>query len=1190
MNGKNLSLKFLLLAAVVVLLGWSLWERGVATGIDLRGGHSLVFQLRTPQTEIRRIDEQLENVEAQLAEVEDQQRREDLLETRQRLESERERYEQQAAGVSGDLVQQVIRVVRERIDPQGLLNLEIRPVGEDRLEIRMPAARPEATEAKNQYLRALDELQQNNIQRTQLRRLVALDEQRRAEEIERLARGDEELEALLTEVVEANDAVSEARSAVNEAQQTRDRAIAEGADEDRLEELEEKLQAARADLANAEAAYHEKLGQLRDKNVSVERLQQVLNQYLSSREAEALRKTDPDKARQQQRAFERQLERLKEQYPERADEIQRVADLYIDWAERRETLDDPEDLKRLIAKSGVLEFRIAPFRPDRNEEFKLEESERDRYLRTLQDEGPEAARRRDEPFAWFPVRNPERIPRSLILADHAGETYVLLSNQPGTTLLRDPADPTRWQLDTAWVGRDDLGRPVVMFEMDSRGADLFGSLTSANIGKQMAVLLDDEVYSAPTIESTISRRGQISGDFTPADANELARILKAGSLPAKIIPDPVSQRSFGPGLGEENRRLGIRAAYAGLIAVAVFMLIYYLLAGLIANVALVLNVILVLGVMSVVSAVFTLPGIAGIILTIGMAVDANVLIFERLREEQERGQSLRMALKNAYERAFSAIFDANITTLLVCAILFVVFDWVGMQEVRGFAITLGLGVVFSMFTALVFTRWVFQVLLKAGLLKNRVIMLKLIGTPKVNWMGKRYLFWGLSTAMMVLGISSLVWQGADIWGIEFSSGSETVLELEDDALIGGELPNDKLIRDRFLAQAREMAADDPKYATLSETAKVEKIITERQPDELLEDYDSNGDGTISRREWTGAGLSEEFFAKVDVDDDGRLARDEMRRNLPSMQYQVATTETNTALILDVARAAFGEQLRYRPECDFTIAEDTYIPEMDVQLTGRTTRITPALTEQAGAAYQDELSDHEDGLLMVFAEVDPPITTADLTQRHRELLLQPDFAGEVVMPEILGITPAGEETYSAFAILVPRPDQPVSMDSLASKQLDLTRAAMERKESLVTTNFDAAVAAQTTQYAIAAVILSWLAIVGYLWLRFGSVRWGLAAVVCLVHDTVIVIGLVAAAGWLHDTWLGNALAITPFKIDLAMVAAILTVIGYSVNDTIVVFDRIRENRGKLTKVTAPAINSSINQVLSRTLLTSGTTFI
>ncbi len=1190
MNGKNLLLKFALLGALVLVLGWTLYAQGLDLGIDLRGGHSLVFQLRTPDTEIDRIDEQIDSVDAEIERVTDEQERAELLETRQRLLRERQRFEEQAAGVAGDLVQQAIRVIRDRIDPQGLLNLEMRPVGDNRLEIRMPAASPQTVEARNSYTAALDELQEQNIQRAHIRRLIAMQPDQRPEEIRRLARGDEEVADLLGEVVAVNDEVEEARRQVNAADEARDEAIRADADEQRLETLEQELQQARDRLADAEAEYHGALSKLWDTNVPIDRFQQILGEYLSRREAEAIGRTDPDRVRRQRENFEENLEQLKDSYPGRAEQIQRVADLYIKWAEQRETLGDPEDLRRLIAQAGVLEFRIAPFQPGSNEEFELSSSERDRYVRLLQEEGPDAVRRRDEPYAWYPIRGDERISGRLVRADYAGRRYVLLSNQPDTTLLRDPRDPTRWQLDSAGVGRDDRGQPMVRFTMDARGADLFGSLTSANIGNHMAVVLDDEVYSAPVIQSVISRQGQITGQFTPAEANELARILQAGSLPARVDPEPVSQRSFGPGLGDENLRAGIRAAYAGIIAVAVFMLVYYLLAGLIANAALALNVVLVLGVMSLVGAVFTLPGIAGIILTIGIAVDANVLIFERLREEQERGQSMRMAIKNAYERAFSAIFDANITTLMVCAILFVVFDWVGMQEVRGFAITLGLGVVFSMFTALVVTRWIFQLLHRAGLLKDRVIMLKLIGVPKVNWMGKRYLFWGISAGMMVLGIASLVWQGDEIWGIEFSAGSETVLELEDDALIDGELPNDRLIRERFLGQAGEMAAEDPTYRRLSETARVERLIRHGQADEMLDRYDTDDDGVISLEEWTAAGRDEEFFRKIDTEGDGRLTREELQRNLPSLSYQVATTETDSSLILDVARSAFGHQLRYRPASDFEFASDDYIEQMGVQLTGETTPITSRLIREADAAFREELQDHEDGLLMVVRNVDPPVTRADVIERHRELLLQPDFAGEVVMPEVLGLEPAGDDGYSALAVLVPQRERAVAMDAFSGRQLSFTREALQRQESLVTTNFDAAIAAQTTQYAIAAVMLSWLAIVGYLWLRFGSARWGLAAVVCLVHDTIIVVGLVAASGWLFDTWLGGLLGIGSFKIDLAMVAAILTVIGYSVNDTIVVFDRIRENRGKLPTVTEPVINASINQVLSRTLLTSGTTLM
>ena len=160
---------------------------------------------------------------------------------------------------------------------------------------------------------------------------------------------------------------------------------------------------------------------------------------------------------------------------------------------------------------------------------------------------------------------------------------------------------------------------------------------------------------------------------------------------------------------------------------------------------------------------------------------------------------------------------------------------------------------------------------------------------------------------------------------------------------------------------------------------------------------------------------------------------------------------------------------------------------------------------------------------------------------------------------------------------------------SSEETRLLTAAMETEDAMVLTSFDASIAGQTAQLAIVVVVLSWLAIIAYLWLRFGSVQWGLAAVICLIHDVIIVVGLVALSGWVYGKF-GTVAGISAFKIDLPMVAALLTVIGYSVNDTIVVFDRIRENRGKLKVVTAQAINESINQTLPRTLLTSMTTLV
>jgi SecD/SecF fusion protein len=210
--------------------------------------------------------------------------------------------------------------------------------------------------------------------------------------------------------------------------------------------------------------------------------------------------------------------------------------------------------------------------------------------------------------------------------------------------------------------------------------------------------------------------------------------------------------------------------------------------------------------------------------------------------------------------------------------------------------------------------------------------------------------------------------------------------------------------------------------------------------------------------------------------------------------------------------------------------------------------------------------------------------------------QPDFGGHLNDTEI---APLGEpnkaQEYTSFAVLVRPadtnvPNDPVAWGSFAGGELNLLTAALHRSQAMLATNFDAAIAGQTVGQAIFAIVLSWLMIVLYLWLRFGSIRWGLAAVICLIHDTLIVVGLLAASGWLYSTAFGRALMIDSFKIDLGIVAAVLTVIGYSVNDTIVVFDRIRENRGKLTSINAEIINASINQTLPRTLLTSFTVLL
>ena len=243
------------------------------------------------------------------------------------------------------------------------------------------------------------------------------------------------------------------------------------------------------------------------------------------------------------------------------------------------------------------------------------------------------------------------------------------------------------------------GRPVVEFRFDTTGAAAFGRVTAQNVGRRFAVVLDDVAISSPVILGPIlGGSGVIQGNFTFESAYDLAVLLQAGALPAELTV--VEQRSVGPGLGQDSIDSGTIAVVIGFIGVIVFMLIAYSLFGVFSNLALLLNVTLILGALSGLQATLTLPGIAGIILTIGMAVDANVLIYERIREESRNGRSPANAIEKGYSEALSAILDANITTLIAAGVLYML----GAGPVRGFAVTLGIGIITSVFTAFVFSR------------------------------------------------------------------------------------------------------------------------------------------------------------------------------------------------------------------------------------------------------------------------------------------------------------------------------------------------------------------------------------------------------------------------------------------------------------------------------------------------------
>ncbi|MEL6257781.1 MAG: protein translocase subunit SecD, partial [Pseudomonadota bacterium] len=306
-------------------------------------------------------------------------------------------------------------------------------------------------------------------------------------------------------------------------------------------------------------------------------------------------------------------------------------------------------------------------------------------------------------------------------AGQARRGWLLITPEQSETgeplIVREDPILTGADIITATQTYDENNRPNVTFRLNTSGGLKFGEATAANVGNRFAIILDGTVISAPRIISPIrGGSGQITGSFTINEASDLAAIIEAGELPAKI--QFVQERTVGPGLGEDSIRAGTRASLIGLVLVAIFMVFIYRLYGALAVLSLAANVILLIGALSLMGATLTLPGIAGIILTIGMAVDANVLVFERIREEQRNGRSPLTAVQAGYERALSTILDANITTFIAAIVL---YAGAGGGPVGGFAVTLAIGIFTSVFTAFVVTRWLTVMYLKSARPKRLAI-------------------------------------------------------------------------------------------------------------------------------------------------------------------------------------------------------------------------------------------------------------------------------------------------------------------------------------------------------------------------------------------------------------------------------------------------------------------------------------
>ncbi len=392
------------------------------------------------------------------------------------------------------------------------------------------------------------------------------------------------------------------------------------------------------------------------------------------------------------------------------------------------------------------------------------------------------------------------------------ETYIL---EKDVSMTGDMLTDARMEIG------GEYNQPYVSIRFNSRGARLFDQLTAANVGKRLAIVLDDIVYSAPVIRERISGGvAQITGNFTENEAKDLAIVLRAGALPAPV--KILMKNVVGPTLGSDSIREGMTAAIAGGAFVIVFMLLYYMIAGVIADIGLIINVIMLLAILALFGATLTLPGIAGIILSIGMAVDTNVLNFERTREELKLGKPVRASVDAGYDKAFYTIIDSHITTLITAIILYIF----GTGPIKGFAVTLSIGVTLNLFTGLFATRAFFDYL-NSKVRLTKLKFLEFIGKTNINFMGVRRYTYILSGILVMIGIiaSIQIARGKANIGIDFGGGTSVQIKFQNPVKISGirevlekadipgpeiqELPklNEFLISVKKVKQLREDVAD-----------------------------------------------------------------------------------------------------------------------------------------------------------------------------------------------------------------------------------------------------------------------------------------------------------------------------------------------------------------------------------------------
>lgn len=730
-------------------------------------------------------------------------------------------------------------------------------------------------------------------------------------------------------------------------------------------------------------------------------------------------------------------------------------------------------------------------------------------------------------------------------------------------------------------GFDEKANPRIEFSLNSQGGKRMFSFTSRNRpvnGRHslMGIVLDGKLQSAPRINEPIRNNGVIEGSFTEEEIDGYIAVLSSGKLDVALRKNWISMDQIRSTLGEELKTKGLMAIGISLGLVLIFMCVYYRFSGIVACIALALNLIFTMAILMLINVNLTLTGLAGLVLTIGMSVDANVLIFERIREELKRGAALRMAIRNGFDRATTTIVDANLTTLITAVILYVI----GTDQLRSFSVTLIVGILMCMFTAIYCSRIVFTIAERRRWI-TKLNMFSIVGNTLLDFLGKRRVAAMFSVLVITVGLVAFFARGKGILDTDLAGGSTARVEF---------------VATKSVDEIREALQAAP-YTYLDDPIRYS--VTQMQDNDRAFKIDSSlpvvdneeGEGArVPRLDEIISDVFQSQLVMLNVDYDPNaitwLDRD-------GIEVQPQTPNAGGPN-MGPAFASLHALPQEEESSDDTKQEggSTTTGEQETGDSGEAGSDTAGLQAPTEGETQEETNPTRQGRELMRARIDlsfaHPLTgesvkgyIADAARKLGDISLDKDTDVEVKGP-------TGTETLQDRA-------QEWNVTINVYDRNDATRILSEVKQTMDGQPYFASssgvggqVAARAQLQALYAVMASLIGIIGYVWIRFQNVAFGLAAIVALVHDVMVVLGAIAVSYWLAGVF--GFLLMEEFRISLSVVAALLTIIGYSLNDTIVVFDRIREVRGKRTDITKEMINRSISQTLSRTILTSITTLL